>query len=314
MITLLCGFAVGAPPGLIVNETFDPPTLMPLEGWQSGGVQDITREYVSGGFAGSTAAKMSATFTDATGYVGTFIYVNDVVMGNDLATPESTVLSLDLKVDQSGLTGLRVYLRSLSGYAWEGAQGLSWADIPVGSYTPGKFQTVVVPLDDPLWQAAAAGPFDLKGKTYHFAMLVGGWLTSAPGPIAVTIDNLRISTKNFMLPWKSTSSGQLTMTSQTTATVLEVGFATYVGAYTNAITFDFLTSTGLFELTAADGNRLFGFMGSLSDTELAFAIEGGTGRLAGVTGTYLVAVTWTEYLESFTATATGAITGLDAKP
>jgi hypothetical protein len=312
MITLLGGIAVGAPPGLIVNETFDPPILIPPWGWEGGGVADISREYVSEGVKGSTAAKLSTTFTDADGFVGFVLYENGGVQGNDLATPENTVLSFDLKVDQPGLTDVYVYLVSYDGYLATGSQAYSWGFIPLGSYTPGEFKTVVVPLDDQLWHASAAGPFDPSGKSYRIQVVVGAWFMPTLGPLAITIDNLRLSTENqiTMVPWTSTSTGQITFTSPTTATVLEVGSAAHLGDYTAAMTLNVSeTVTGMVELTADNGDRLFGLLYgvSMEPTRIRVVIVNGTGRFEGATGSYLETLTWSEYLSSFTATATGSI-------
>lgn len=320
-ITLLGGLAVSAQPGLIINETFDPPTLIPPSGFESPtGVADLSREYVSDGFAGSTALKTSATITEAGGYFATLLYQNGVVQGNDLATRESTVLSFNLKVDQPGLTHIYISLQSWSGYGWSGSPGQSYAFIPLASYTPGKFQTLVVPLDDPLWLAAVSDddppvptPFEPGGKTYQISVAVGGWLMTVPGPISITLDNIRISTKDFMLPWKLTSAGQMTVNWGTgAATVSEAGSSTLLGDYTSVIHLENLFGdvvTGPAELTADNGDKLFGQAYGLSwePVEVLVVIGNGTGRFQGAIGSYMSTFTWTEFLASFTATANGSI-------
>jgi hypothetical protein len=50
IVTLLGGFAASAAPALIVNETFDPPSLT-LFGWEDATTINISRQYVNDGGA-----------------------------------------------------------------------------------------------------------------------------------------------------------------------------------------------------------------------------------------------------------------------
>ena len=52
------------------------------------------------------------------------------------------------------------------------------------------------------------------------------------------------------------------------------------------------TATWEVDITAANGDHLFGTMWSLAEG-LAVAIEGGTGRFEGAAGAYLDQLTWT---------------------
>ncbi len=316
IITLVGGVAANAQLGLFLNETFDPPTLVPLSGWEWGGAGDITREYVNGGFAGSTAVKISATFTGAGGF-GTMLYHKGDVRGNDLATAQTTVLSFMLKVDQPGLTNVAIVLEGWSLYSWNGSKTSSGGYIPLGSYTPGKFQTLVVPLDDPLWfPMSALPPFDPTAKTCQITLYVLSGDLQEGNQVAVTVDNLRLSTSNFMLPWKLTSTGQMTVDWGTgAATALEVGSSTLLGDYTSVIQLENLLAdvvTGPVELTADNGDKLFGQAYGIEwePTQIGVVITSGTGRFQGATGSYVSTITWTEFLASYTATANGGITSV----
>lgn len=63
IVTLLGGLALGAESGLIVNQTYDPPTQN-LSGWVKNAA-NVSRQYVTEGVAGSTAMQISGTLLPA---------------------------------------------------------------------------------------------------------------------------------------------------------------------------------------------------------------------------------------------------------
>lgn len=314
IITLLGGFAASAQEGLIVNETFDPPTI-DLNGWAND-VQDPLYQYVEEGVRGSMAAQISGNLLSPNAWFGTVLYQNPGVTGNEFATLGNTVLSFDVKVDRPGLEAVVIGLQSWSGFLWSAyTPGLpvtaSLGAIPLGSYTPGKFKTLSVALDDPLWvldftfPGPLDGTFDPTGKTYQIIINLWGGDLPDLGEITVTIDNIRLSTENLMVPWNATSTGQVIPGQDGSFTVKEAGFAAHLGNYTETVTFT-PEGIGIVEITAANKDKLFGSLFFFSDTEVAVAIENGTGRFKGAKGSYIATLTWIDDL-SFTATATGSI-------
>jgi hypothetical protein len=320
MTIVLCGFSATAQLGLIVNETFDPPTLT-LGGWE-GNAASVSRQYVSEGVNGSTAVQMSAELLNVDGqvaYVGTGLYQNGLIMGNDRATLGNTSLSFDVKVDRPGLLNVVFGLQSFEGYFFNyftptlGATA-SRGIIPLGSYIPGKFKTVVVPLDNSLWiQDPYAGPeftapFDPTGKTYQMWIQVDSGGLPTYGSFSITIDNVKIITKNPMVPWKSASAGQVVpvTTNPSGYIVVEAGVADNLGRFTEIVT-PTPAGTGDVEITAANGDKLFGTLYFLSDTEVLVALDNGTGRFEDAKGSYIATLNWTVPMSSFTATATGSL-------
>ena len=318
--TLLYGFSVGAGSGIIVNETYDPPTLNLYGGTKN--AANISRQYVPEGVAGSTAMQISGTLLPGPGFsmVWTMMYQNGLVMGNGRATPQNTVLALDVKVDRPDLVNVQLGLQSWGGYAWSYfTPGLpktaSRARIPLGSYTPGKFKTLVLPLDDPLWELNTSGtwdgPFEPTGKTYQILFQVDSTGLPNRGDFTITVDNIKLTTDHIMVPWKGNSAGEVQYTFDEqgnfiSATVEEAGFATHVGKFTSRITFLAEERTGDLEITAANGDMLVGYMAMLSDTAFVVAIEGGTGRFEGATGSYLGTLAWLDDF-TFTSEAEGTI-------
>jgi hypothetical protein len=317
MITLLGGFTMSAAPASIVNETFDPPTLA-LSGWQDGTTINISRQYVNSGAGGSTAVQMSADFLDYGAYVGTLVYQNGAMAGNDLATPQNTVLSFDVKADRPDLQNVVFGLQSWEGFEWNSflPPGLlfnaSRGIIPLGSYVPGKFKTVSVGVDDPLWivepySGPVAGPFDPSGKTYQIWFQVDAGSLPALGQVAVTIDNVKVSSQNSMVGWKAASSGQVLFDPTIGYYVVENGIAEHLGNYKEIVTFK-PDGTGVLEITAANGDKLFGFLYVLTpdSTEAGVIFENGTGRFQGAKGSYIGTLTWTGPT-TFTGAARGRI-------
>jgi hypothetical protein len=253
-------------------------------------------------------------------YVGSMMYQNGLVMGNGRATLANTTLSFDMKVDRPDLVDVQFHLQAWGGYGYNGfTPGLpktaSRGRIPLGDYTPGKFKTIVVRLNDPLWYQTPgtdwAGPFDPSGKTYQILFQVDSGGLPDRGDFTVTVDNIKICTEHIMVPWKSKSAGEVKYTFDEegnfiSATVDEVGFAAHLGKYTETVTFTPEGNTGDLEITAADGDKLFGYMCFLSDTAVVVAIEDGTGRFEGAKGSYIGSLAWIDDL-TFTATAEGSI-------
>ncbi len=317
---MLCGFSAAAQLGLIVNETFDPPTLT-LGGWE-GNAQNVSRQYVSEGVKGSTAVQISAELLKVdsqAAYVGTGLYQNGLVMGNDRATLASTALSFDVKVDQPGLLNVVIGLQSWEGYFFNYftptlSATASRGIIPLGSYIPGKFKTVVVSLDNPLWiQDPYAGPeftapFDPTGKTYQIWIQVDSGGLPAYGSFTVTLDNVKLTTKNPMVEWKSASAGQIVPvdTNPFGYIVVETGVADHLGNFIEIVT-PTPAGTGDVQITAANGDKLLGTLYSLSETAVLVALENGTGRFKGAKGSYIAMINWTAPMSTFTATATGSL-------
>ncbi|HVV73317.1 MAG TPA: hypothetical protein VHI52_17730, partial [Verrucomicrobiae bacterium] len=304
--------------GLIVNETFDPPTI-PLSGWE-GNVSDVVRQYVPDGVKGTTAAQISANLQDSGAYIGTMLYQNLLVFGNRRATTAGTSLSIDLKVDRPDLVYVVVGLQSWGGFAYNYLLPAlpvtaSVGVVPVGKYTPGKFKTITVPLDNPLWvlddtfPGPLNGPFDPSGRTYQIFVSVDSGSLPALGAFTLTIDNIQVVTKNPMVPWALTSSGQASFETDGSLVVTEAGTSSHLGKYTSKAVFHpDLTGLGLGNvvITAANGDQLLGLMYVSDDyTYVVVGIDDGTGRFKGAAGDYLGLLTWTDM--SFSSTGSGSL-------
>jgi hypothetical protein len=315
IIALLGGFSANAATLLIVNETYDPPWL-PLAGWDGGAVS-ISREYVSEGVGGSTAVQMSADLVDPGAYVATTLFQSGVMGGNDWATRANTVLSFDIKIDRPGMLSVSMDLESLSGYDWTADQATSSVGtIPLGSYTPGVFKRIVVPLNDPLWvrNPSSTPPFlplfEPSGRTYNqIALQVDSGSLPHLGQFTVTIDNLQVSTKNAMIPFTGTTSGEYTFTSDGIV-LTEHGYAAHVGSFELNCTVPYDFSPCSVELTAANGDKLLGsfVFGAYAAYDYGVQIENGTGRFKGAVGSYRGSVTFDPTLPAYTATLLGSIT------
>jgi len=296
LVLLLMGLGANGQVGVIINETFESMSLN-LFGWEGGGVDNVVRQYVADGVKASTAAQISANFLDEWGYVGTMLYQNPLVTAGGRATPESTTLTFDIKVDRPGLKAVSVALQSWPGFVWDwlvpAPGSSSVGSIPLGNYTPGKFQTISVRVSNPLWiqDSSFPEPFDPTGKTYQVWLQVSGGDLAALGQYTVTVDNIRVTTATPMVGWNSVGTGEY---NPLTADVTETGVAQHLGPYKLSAVLvavdPVLTWAG--DITAANGDRLFGTMWWLAEG-LAVAIEGGTGRFEGAVGGYLEQVTWT---------------------
>ncbi len=294
LVLLLLGSSASGQVGLIVNETFESMTLS-LFGWE-GGVDNVTRQYVAEGVKGSTAAQISANFVESWGYVGTMLYQNPAVTASGRATLKSTTLTFDIKVDRPGLKAVSVALQSWPGFVWgwlvPSPGTSSIGTIPLGDYTPGKFQTISVRVNDPLWEQDATfpEPFDPSGKTYQIWLQVNGGELAELGQYVVTVDNIKVTTSTPMVGWSSAGTGEF---DPATAAVTETGIAQHLGAFVLDAVLIAIdpVSTWQVDITAANGDHLYGTMWFISGG-LAVAIEGGTGRFEGAAGAYLDQITW----------------------
>lgn len=311
IFTLLGGFNSLAANYLIVNETYDPPTLATPGGWQNGVVTDLSRQYVNQGVGGSTALQVSATFPSQEGYcdVAAGLFQSGVMGGNEWATRENTVLSFDIKIDQPGLLNVDVYLDAVGEYSWNygdfgnGHYTASVGTIPLGHYQPGVFKRIVLPLNDPrLAQNSWPDPnnmpplFDPSARTYNSVVLTvsSQSFASLPASFSITVDNVQISTKNAMVPFNGTHAGWLSLSEDLTQFVsTSHGVAEHIGSFDLSLTlpYDFFSGPGTFELTAANGDKLsgaFNFDGFCNCME----IENGTGRFAGAVGSFRGSIVW----------------------
>jgi hypothetical protein len=308
---LLGGLGAGAANITIIDETFDPPFLVPLGDWGAGGVEGVSRDYVDTGVDGSMAVQLAGEFTPAEGHwFNTEIYQSGGVGGNELATPANTVLSFDIKVDRADMLGVYIYLQGWKGVNWNAfdptlSETLSMGLVPLGPYTPGMFKHLVIPLNDPLWeQDSFSDPgnlwplFDPSSKTWQIAVGLGdGTFTTMADPFTVTIDNLQLTTQSAMSPWTGTETGDIRWLDPEqwipTGSAGE-GSADHLGKYQVTVTFPQLPFAilGPAEITAANGDKLFGFMcgGVVSPLavpiqgEWSIMIQGGTGRFNNATG------------------------------
>jgi hypothetical protein len=207
------------------------------------------------------------------------------------------MLTFDIKVDGPGLKAVSVALQSWPGFGWgwlvPSPGTASIATIPLGDYTPGKFQTIALRVSDPLWVQDSSFPasFDPTGKTYQVWLQVSGGDLAALGQYTVTVDNIRVTTTTPMVRWSSVGTGEF---NPVTYEVTGSGVAQHLDAFKlNAVLIATdPTATWQVDITAANGDHLFGTMWSLSEV-MAVAIEGGTGRFEGAAGAYLDQLTWT---------------------
>jgi len=296
LVLLLIGLGANGQVGVIVNETFEAMTLN-LFGWEGGGVENVVRQYVADGVKASTAAQISASFVDSSSYVGTMLYQNPAVTAGGRATPQSTTLTFDIKVDRPGLKTVSVALQSWPGFVYDwlvpSPGTSSIGTIPLGNYTPGKFKTISVRVSDPLWvqDSSFPAPFDLAGKTYQVWLQVNGGDLAALGQYTVTVDNIRVTTTTPMVGWSSAGTLEI---DPLPYEVTETGVAQHLGPFKlNSV---FIsgnpTPSWKVDITAANGDHLFGTMWGLGEV-VAVAIEGGTGRFEGAVGAYLVQPTRT---------------------
>jgi hypothetical protein len=325
IITLLGGFSANAATLLIVNETYDPPTLTTPGGWQDGDVTDLSRQYVNQGVGRSTALQVSATLGNSVAYsdVATALFQSGVIGGNEWATRENTVLSFDIKIDQPGLLNVVVYLDAFAEYLWNYNDFLnahytsSVGTILLGSYKPGVFHRIVLPLNDPrLVQNEYPDPnnmpplFDPSARTYNNVTLVvnSGSFAALPASFTITVDNVQVSTRNAMIPFNGTGAGEVVGTDHWV--VAMDGLAEHVGSFDLTANVPFAWSPGTFELTAANGDKLSGAFHNAGN-ESGLQIETGTGRFAGAVGSCRDRVTWGEPIDGtifpFTMTLTGGI-------
>jgi hypothetical protein len=327
IITLLGGLtATAGGNGVIVNDTFDPPTIE-LGGWADG-VVDVSREYVNQGVNGSIAVKISGEFTETWGYVGTMLYQNGTMLGNDRATLHSCQISLDVKVDRPGLKYLVIGMQSWAGVIWNLADPAlpvysSIGVIPLGAYTPGKFKTMVVPLDDPLWiqdpsfPGTLAGPFEPTGKTWQIFVSVDDGALPGLGAFAMTVDNVKVTTKNPLVPYNAVANGTASYDPAVGISLSEAGIAEHLGNYRstgllNVLWMDVSTETlfwgGPVVMTAENGDQLFGTLYTFDFVNSMVVISDGTGKFKDAVGSYFSQVTFAdETMASFTGKASGSI-------
>lgn len=318
--SLLGSMSAGGAPVTIVDETFTSPASGEVAGWQSGPVINVSRQYVQSGVRGSQALQVSAEFlTGGVGDVGTIPVQSGEIVGNELATRQNTELSFDLKVDRPDLNFIYVMVEGCSGfwYNWIPLSGLetgSFIRVPLGSYVPGKFMTVTMPIEAlewlEFWRPPEVGHFDPTSKTYQIMFSFGSEGLPALGKIAVTIDNIRVVSKNPSIPWKGAGSGQVTVDEEDgTVTVMEAGVATHLGAYTETVMFGSGGVVGNLQIVAANGDILTGKMYAMDPLEVI--IEGGTGRFQGVKGSYYQWLNWLDpESDEFTSTSAGWISSL----
>jgi len=319
VISLLGSIGAAGAPVTFVNETFSSPTMETIGGWENGSVINVSRQYVQSGVRGSQAVQVSAEFQADGGSDVGFIPVQiGEVVGNELATRQNTELSFDIKVDRPDLSHINVYLEGWSGfwYNWIPLSGRvtgSFVSVPLGSYVPGKFKTVTLPIEALEWLESwreTDGHFDPTSKTYQVMFSVGSDGLPALGQITVTIDNIRIVSKNPSVPWKGAATGELIVNPEDgTFTLVAKGVATHLGAFTETVVFGSDGLVGDLEIVAANGDKLTGKMYALDPLEVV--IEDGTGRFKGVKGSYLDWLYWPDpdgY--QFTSTSAGWLSAL----
>lgn len=315
---LLIGFAANAANYVFINETYDPPTLAVPGGWDYGPVADISRQYVSQGVGGSTALQTSATLVGP-GFcsVTTALFQSGVVGGNDWATRQNSVLSFDIKVDQPGLLAVVVYLDGWMEFVWNlgdlagGHYIAAAATVPLGSYIPGVFQRIVLDLDDPLWhQNLWPDPnnpppfFEPSARTFNnIALTVDSDGLPALGPFTVTVDNVQVSTKNAMVPFLGSGTGQVEIGPEGYM-VTERGTAEHLGKYQATYEIPFDLPVGAAQITAANGDQLVGWI-ILGNGDFCILVDHGTGRFQGAVGSYRAAVVWD--FPNYTASLRGAL-------
>ena len=132
----------------------------------------------------------------------------------------------------------------------------------------------------------------------------------ALGPIKVTIDNIRIVSKNPSVPWKGSAAGEVTVNPEDgTFTLVATGVAAHLDAFTETVKFGPDGLVGDLEIVVANGDKLIGKMYNMGPLEVV--IEDGTGRFKGVKGSSLESLYWpdTEGYQ-FTSTSSGWISNL----
>jgi hypothetical protein len=317
IISLLGSVGAGGAPVTIVNETFSSPTITELGGWENGPVISVSRQYVQSGVRGSQAVQISAEFPEGEySDVGTIPVQIGAIVGNELATRQNTEISFDVKVDRPDLDAIFVFLEGWSGFWYNWIPGLataSFGGVPLGSYIPGEFMTVTVPVDALEWLETwreTDGHFDPTSKTYQVMFGFGSEQLPACGKITVTIDNIRIVSKNPSVPWKGTATGRVTVDPEDgTFTVVETGVAAHLDAFTETVVFGPDGLIGDLEIVVANGDTLTGKMYALDPLEIV--IEGGTGRFQGVKGSYYQWLYWSDSeSDEFTSTSAGWFSNL----
>jgi hypothetical protein len=282
---------------LIVNESYDPPPSGLGSGdWQYGNVANVSRQYVHQGVGGSMALQVSATLLGPDYCeVNYHLFQSGVMGGNELATRDNTVLSFDLKIDQPGVLNVQMYLDAFTEYLWnygdipDGHLTISFATLSLGAYQPGVFQRIVLPLNDPrLVPVSSLWPlFDPSARTYNNITLrvSSGSFAALPASFKITVDNVRITTKNAMVPLQGTGAGAFQAQPDGSYIATEFGVAEQIGSFTQVITIPADHTPPGFELTSFNGDKLLGaFVFGVND--YGVQIKQGTGRFLGAVGSY----------------------------
>src|SRR5208337_30512 len=177
-------------------DTTNTPAGANALGWAGGGgLTNIVVTYVDGaGVGGTRALVIQADFTQVgSGYVA-YQYANAAVYGNSSANLGDYQLSFDIKVNNSGLSAIQCVLQSWGNNGYGGGfTATPTGSIPLGTYTPGTFQHIVVNLADAsIWPGA--NTFNPAGGTWQVQLQVNGWNGAAihTGE-QVTIDNLTLA-------------------------------------------------------------------------------------------------------------------------
>lgn len=138
-------------------------------------------------------------------------------------------------------------------------------------------------------------------------------VTDSSTPPQTDETTFEVVVANKLVPWKGTGTGELVFETDAvgnviSVTVHETGVATHTGKYTETV---WLTSatTGVVEVRAANGDKLFGTLLHLSPTAVQVTITDGTGRFKGAKGRYVATLTMTGPT-SFVATSTGSISSV----
>jgi hypothetical protein len=303
----------------IVNETYDPPTLTDLGSWEWGDINSLSRDYVSAGVGGSTAVQVVVEFGGADlGQVATRLVQSGVMGGNEWSTRENTVLSFDLKIDRPGVKYVGLYFDAWDEYVWNfGALGPSYTselgDISTGSYKPGVFKKMVVPLNDPrLHQNPFPDPdnmpplFNASARTYNnVTLVIDSWNLEDTGPFVVTVDNVQITTKTEMVPFKGSGAGEIAFDETVGFIVTERGSAEHIGSYVISYTLPFV-GLGTALVKAANGDTMSGFI-YFGEFDYGVEILTGTGRFEGVVGSFHGKLGPGPTEESYTSEFSGAL-------
>jgi hypothetical protein len=135
----------------------------------------------------------------------------------------------------------------------------------------------------------------------------------------IVMDNLNVTTINAgAVPWKGKSTGRLTPLPPDGQRfdVAEWGTATHVGNFTETGTFNPANGITWIVITAANGDKLFGYVadewGTLPVIQVSIVIYDGTDRFKGATGSYVGTLTVDMKTLTFTATSTGTISTVGA--